>query len=114
MSEAMRAREIQAMGDTLAPAVLDLAHRMISATAARMPATTNAVVSNVPGAPVPLFVAGGRVEATDPVSIIEPGMGLNVTVVSYLDRVDFGFTVDPELVPDRGSWPRASPSRWKS
>ena len=29
-----------------------------------------------------------------------PGMGLNVTVVSYLDRVDFGFTVDPELVPD--------------
>jgi diacylglycerol O-acyltransferase / wax synthase len=34
------------------------------------------------------------------VSIIMPGMGLNVTVVSYVDRVDFGFTVDPDLVPD--------------
>jgi diacylglycerol O-acyltransferase / wax synthase len=28
------------------------------------------------------------------------GMGLNITVMSYLDSVDFGFQVDPELVPD--------------
>ena len=25
---------------------------------------------------------------------------LNVTVISYIDRMDFGFTVDPDLVPD--------------
>jgi len=60
----------------------------------------NATVSNVPGPPIPLYLAGGRIEATYPVSIILPGIGLNVTVVSYLDRVDFGFTVDPDLVPD--------------
>lgn len=100
MGEAMRAREIQPMGDTVAPAVLNLAYRMISATAARMPATANAVVSNVPGVPVPLYMAGGRVEASYPVSLIMPGLGLNITVVSYMDRMDFGFTVDPELVPD--------------
>ena len=100
MGRAMRARDIQAMGDTVSPAVLNLAYRMIAATAAIAPAAANAVVSNVPGAPVPIYMAGGRVEATYPVSIIMPGMGLNVTVVSYLDRVDFGFTVDPELVPD--------------
>lgn len=100
MSEAMRAREIQAMGDTVSPAVLNLAYRMIAATAAIIPAAANAVVSNVPGAPIPLYMAGGRMEATYPVSIILPGMGLNVTVVSYVDRVDFGFTVDPDLVPD--------------
>ena len=29
-------------------------------------------------------------------------MGLNVTVISYMDRVDFGFVVDPGLVP--GPW----------
>jgi WS/DGAT/MGAT family acyltransferase len=100
MGKAMRARDIQAMGDTVSPAVLNLAYRMISATAAMMPASANAVVSNVPGAPVPIYMAGGLVEATYPISIIMPGMGLNVTVVSYLDRVDFGFTVDPELVED--------------
>ena len=100
MSAAIRAREIQAMGDTVSPAVLNLAYRMIAATAARMPAAANAVVSNVPGVPVPLYMAGGRVEASYPVSIIMPGMGLNITVVSYMDRMDFGFTVDPDLVPD--------------
>jgi hypothetical protein len=98
--EEMQARDIQAMGDTVAPAVLNLAYRMIAATAARMPAAANAVVSNLPGAPVPLYMAGGRVEATYPISIIMPGMGLNVTAVSYLDQIDFGFTVDPDLVPD--------------
>ncbi len=100
MSEAMRARDIQAMGDTVAPAVLNLAYRMISSTAASMPIGANAVVSNVPGPPVPLYMAGGRLEATYPMSLILPGMGLNITVVSYVDRVDFGVTVDPELVPD--------------
>ena len=35
-----------------------------------------------------------------PVSIVLDGQGLNITVVSYLDRLDFGFIVDRELVPD--------------
>jgi WS/DGAT/MGAT family acyltransferase len=100
MTRAVRAREIQAMGDTLAPAVLNLAYRMIAATAASMAIPANAVVSNVPGAPVPVYLAGGRLDATYPISIIMPGMGLNITVLSYVDRVDFGFTVDPDLVPD--------------
>ncbi len=29
-----------------------------------------------------------------------PGLGLNITALSYVDRMDFGFTVYPELVPD--------------
>jgi len=27
-------------------------------------------------------------------------MGLNITVLSYMDRVDFGLTSDPDLVSD--------------
>jgi diacylglycerol O-acyltransferase / wax synthase len=34
------------------------------------------------------------------VSIVTDGQGLNITVVSYLDRLDFGFIVDRDLVPD--------------
>lgn len=100
MGKAIRAKDIQAMGDTVAPTVLNLAYRMVAATAARMPSAANAVVSNVPGAPIPLYLAGGRMEATYPISIIMPGMGLNITVISYMDRLDFGFTVDPDLLPD--------------
>jgi hypothetical protein len=35
-----------------------------------------------------------------PVSVVTDGQGLNITVVSYLDRLDFGFIVDRELVHD--------------
>jgi hypothetical protein len=34
------------------------------------------------------------------VSIVTDGHGLNITLASYLDRFDFGFIVDRELVPD--------------
>ena len=33
-------------------------------------------------------------------SIVTDGHGLNITLASYLDRFDFGFIVDRELVPD--------------
>ncbi len=101
MTEAIRAHEIQAMGDTAPPAVLNLAYRMISASMGSMTSTpVNTIVSNVPGPPIPLYTAGARIECMYPISIITPGMGLNFTVLSYVDRVDFGITVDPELVPD--------------
>jgi hypothetical protein len=35
-----------------------------------------------------------------PLSVLAPGQGLNITAVSYMDRIDVGFTVDPDLVSD--------------
>jgi len=58
------------------------------------------MVSNVPGPPFPLYTAGARIECMYPMSILAPSNGLNVTVISYRGRIDFGFTVDPELIPD--------------
>ena len=60
----------------------------------------NLFISNVPGPPVPLYLAGHRLVASYPVSAITDGQGLNITVVSYLDRVNFGLVADRELVPD--------------
>ena len=61
----------------------------------------NLVISNVPGPRRPLYAArGARLEHYYPVSVITEGQGLNITVQSYLDRLDFGLLCDPELVPD--------------
>ena len=48
----------------------------------------------------PLYLAGAQLCHQFPVSIVTDGQGLNITVASYLDRLDFGFIVDRELVPD--------------
>jgi WS/DGAT/MGAT family acyltransferase len=61
----------------------------------------NLVISNVPGPRRPLYAArGARLEHYFPVSVITEGQGLNITVQSYLDRLDFGLISDPDLVPD--------------
>ena len=60
----------------------------------------NLVISNVPGPPFPLYFAGARLVAIYPMGPIFDGGGLNVTVICYLDHVDFGFLVCRELVPD--------------
>jgi hypothetical protein len=60
----------------------------------------NLVISNVPGPPFPLYFAGARLLAIYPMGPIFDGAGLNLTVMSYLDHVDFGFLVCRELVND--------------
>jgi len=61
----------------------------------------NLVVSNVPGAQVPLYLAGARMLANYPVSAItDASGGLNITVMSYHGQLDFGFVACRELIPD--------------
>jgi hypothetical protein len=60
----------------------------------------NVTISNVPGPPFPLYVAGAQLRATYPIGPIFDGGGLNITVMSYMDSLDFGILVCPELIPD--------------
>ena len=91
-----------ALGDSLAPFAAHAVIELSSTETAfdNLPLIGNLVVSNVRSAPVPLYSAGARVDAMIPISMVQAGQGLNVTVISYLDRMDFGFTVDPDLVED--------------
>jgi hypothetical protein len=66
----------------------------------RHPPALNFIVSNVPGPPIPLYLAGGRLVALYPLGPVFDGMGLNVTVLSYMDTVGFGFLACRELIPD--------------
>ena len=61
---------------------------------------TNVVISNVPGPRTPLYFGAARLENYVPLSIVTDGMGLNITVHSYLDKLDFGLVACRELVPD--------------
>ena len=60
----------------------------------------NLVISNVPGPRQPLYFAGAKITHQFPLNIIADGQGLNITVMSYLDGLDFGFVADRELIPD--------------
>jgi WS/DGAT/MGAT family acyltransferase len=60
----------------------------------------NLIISNVPGPRASLYTAGARMLHYYPVSTITEGQGLNITVQSYMDRLDFGLVSCRELVPD--------------
>jgi pimeloyl-ACP methyl ester carboxylesterase len=60
----------------------------------------NLVISNVPGPQFPLYMAGARMEAHYPISVITDGMGLNITVMSYCGHLDVGIVADREQTPD--------------
>jgi WS/DGAT/MGAT family acyltransferase len=60
--------------------------------ARRLPPLANVLISNVPGPPAPLYVAGARMMHFYPVSIPYHGSALNMTVQSYAGSLDFGIT----------------------
>ena len=60
--------------------------------ASRLPPMANVVISNVPGIPVPLYLAGARMAHYYPVSIPYHGTSLNITVQSYDGQMEFGIT----------------------
>jgi hypothetical protein len=65
----------------------------------RLPAF-NTVISNVPGPNVPIYLAGAKLLAHHPVSVVIDGMALNITLIGYLDQLHFGLIAAREVMPD--------------
>jgi len=84
------------------PNVAGQAARIVARTriADRMNPPFNVVISNVPGPRHPLYLGGVRMLSYYPVSAVAEGQGLNITVQSYLDQLDFGLIACRDLVPD--------------
>jgi WS/DGAT/MGAT family acyltransferase len=99
---ALPAELLQDANHFIPPAVFGLAARstfaLVTSGAGRPP--WNLVISNVPGPQVPLYLAGARLVANYPISVITDGMGLNITVMSYCGSLDFGIVADREQMPD--------------
>ena len=64
------------------------------------PVVHNVVISNVAGPPIQIFLAGARLEGVYPLGPVLEGPGLNVTIVSYRDRVGFGLIACRGQMPD--------------
>ena len=73
-----------------------------SKIADNVPPIANVAISNVPGVPVPLYLAGAKVLTYFPVSIPAHGCALNITVQSYNGSLDYGLTACRRAVPDVG------------
>ena len=70
-----------------------------SGLASKLPIAANLVISNVPGTPVPLYLAGAEFLSFHPLSIITHGLGLNITVQTYAGQVYFGIIADKKVLP---------------
>ena len=99
---AVGAGAIAELADVTPPAALSVvtwATRTLGLASAQ-PTLLNLVVSNVMGPPIPLYLAGAQVDAIYPLGPLLPGAGMNITVLSTLDRLDVGVMACPDLVDD--------------
>jgi WS/DGAT/MGAT family acyltransferase len=86
----------------LPPTLTTLSVRLYSEldVANRVPPMWNVVISNMMGPPVPLYFGGARVEAVYPMGPAGEGIGLNITLLSNMGRIDMGVLACREIVPD--------------
>ena len=99
---AIGADMLQNWAEFAAPTMFSLAARLYTRMrlAERHRPVHNLVISNVPGPPFPLYLAGAELKAAYPMGPVFEGAGLNITVISYMGSLDFGFNAAANAVPD--------------
>jgi WS/DGAT/MGAT family acyltransferase len=62
----------------------------------------NLTITNVPGPPMPLYLAGARIRQQFGMAPILDGLGLTIVVLSYAGRLSLGLTSCYSVIPDAG------------
>ena len=73
--------------------------QLVTGLGGRMRPVFNVTISNVPGPSKPLYYEGAELEATYPASLIAHGGALNITCLSYNDKMSFGYTGCRDTLP---------------
>jgi diacylglycerol O-acyltransferase len=93
----------QALGAEVISRFNDFAPPTLLAQAARINFSTrlfNAVVTNVPGPQVPLYVLGRELEDCFPVGFLPPHQALFIAIMSYNGGINFGLLADYDSMDD--------------
>lgn len=93
--QASGVQSIEALSDVTSPALMAQFARL---TALARP--FNLVTTNVPGPPVPVYVAGARMLACYPLVPLFQNQALGVALFSYDGRLHWGFNADWDALPD--------------
>lgn len=73
--------------------------QLVPGAVRQIPPIFNLIISNVPGPQQPLYLAGARMVALHPLSLLFRGEALNITAVSHGGRMNFGFTACRVALP---------------
>lgn len=71
---------------TIGPTIVTL----LAGQGVRLHPSMNVTISNVPGPRSQLYLIGAPLEAFYPISLAFQGLGMNITCISYADRLNIG------------------------
>ena len=90
-----------AVSGALAPALSWLPAPVIAAVSGRLTSTNDVQVSNVPGVPYPVYVAGSRITHMYPFGPL-PGCAAMITLISHNGECCIGTNTDRAAITDPG------------
>ncbi len=99
--KALGATMLQNWAEHATPNVFAAAARLYTGMklADRHRPVANLVVSNVPGPDFPLYLGGSQMLGMFPLGPVMDGMGLNITIMSYMGVLYWGLASDSRAVP---------------
>lgn len=59
----------------------------------------NLIISNVPGSSETLYFNGAKLDALYPLSVLMDGQAMNITLASYVDKIEFGIIANSKVLP---------------
>jgi diacylglycerol O-acyltransferase / wax synthase len=98
---ALGATTLQNWAEHASPNVFAVAARLYTGMklADRHRPVANLVISNVPGPDFPLYMGGSQMLGMFPLGPVMDGMGLNITIMSYMGVLYWGLASDARAVP---------------